>query len=174
MIDLSNSFVVDGVPYLPFCQMLPILNADIAGVFSDIIYVTNNDLTMADLLYDFDINDYVFDINEEFYGNAWLAAGYILPSYAFDSVIRKRFNRLDVIFNSGTKEDYEIILGDYLKDDELFHEAKKDQDAAGKLLENLTGLGDIGEYFYNAYDWIESVAEMEISSDLKKYPEQFI
>lgn len=171
LIELRNSFVVDGVSYLPFCQMLPVLNADIAGVFSDVIYVTNNDLTMADLLYDFDINDYVFDINEEFYGNAWLAAGYIIPSYAFDSVIRKRFNRLDVIFNSGTKEDYEIILGDYLKDDELFHEAKKDQDAAGKLLENLTGLGDMGEYFYNAYDWIKSVAEMEISSDLKKYLE---
>lgn len=169
LIELENSFVVDGIVYLPFCQMLPILNADIIEVVSGVIYVVNNELSMAELLYDFDINDYLFNISEEFFGRTDLLYWYIAPSYLFDTVVNFRFDRLDIIFDSGKSQDYQTILIGYLKDDELFHKAKSENDFVGNLLESITGLTGISDTFNDVYDWAEKVAKLEIEEDLQEY-----
>ena len=147
LIELSNSFIIDGEAYLPFCQMLPILNADIINVDSGVIYVINNELSMAELLYDFDINEYWFNISEEFFDRTDLLYWYVAPSYLFDTVVNFRFDRLDFIFDSGKSQDYQTILTGYLKDDELFHKVKSENDTADDLLESITGLTGISKTF---------------------------
>ena len=174
LIELENSFVVDGVAYLPFCQMLPILNADIIEVDSGIIYLVNNELSMAELLYDFDINDYWFNISEEFFGRTDLLYWYIAPSYLFDTVVNFRFDRLDIVFESGTCEDYQTILTDYLKDDELFHKAMAEEDFAGDLLESITGLTGITGKLDDVYDWFEKIEKIDYDPMLSDKLVEFI
>lgn len=169
LVELSDSFVIDGEVYLPLCQMLPILNADIIEIASGIIYVINNELSMAELLYGFDINDYWFNISEEFFGRTDLLYWYVGPSYLFDTVVNFRFDRLDIIFDSGKSQDYQTILTGYLKDDELFHKAKAEKDAAGDLLESITGLTGISGTFNDVYDWAEKISKLEIEEGLEEY-----
>lgn len=167
-IDLTNCFVVDGVVYLPFCQMLPILNADIIDVNAGIIYVVNTELSMAELFYDFDIDDYWFDVNKEFFGDIEKANDYIFWSYILDSIKGRRFDRV-FAFNSGLSEDYQAILTDYLKDNEVYHEAMSTEDHAGNLLESITGLNETTEPLHNVYEWFESVDELEPTDKLIQY-----
>ena len=79
--NLSNCFEIEGEIYLPLCQMLPVLNADIYEVRDNTIYISNNKLSLAEVLYDFDISDYYFNISAEFYNMDWAALLTIVPNY---------------------------------------------------------------------------------------------
>ncbi len=160
-IDLKNSFVVDGVPYLPFCQMLPILNADIIDVDSGVIQIVNNELSMAELLYDFDIHDYWFNLSQEFFDSEFWMFLHIAPSYLLDTIVNFKWKRVDFIFSSGSCEDYESIFTEYLKDDALFHKAMSEVDDTGDLLECITGLTGITKKLNNVYEWFEKVEAVD-------------
>ena len=69
IFDLKDCFTVDGTIYLPFCQMMPILNSQILAAGEGTIYVSNPKMTLAGALYDFYLNDYFFDLYNEFYGD---------------------------------------------------------------------------------------------------------
>lgn len=163
-VELENSFVIDGEPYLPFCQMLPILNADMIDIDSGIIYVVNNKLSMAELLYDFDVNDYFFNISEEFFDNNATAYWYVAPSFLFDTVTHFRFDRLDIIFESGRCADYQAIMEGYIKDNELYYEAMSEYDYTEELLNSITGLNSATEKLDNVYDWFDSIEEIDYES----------
>ncbi len=160
-IDLKNSFVIDGVPYLPFCQMLPILNADIIDVDSGVIQIVNNELSMAELLYDFDIHDYWFNLSQEFFDSEFWMFLHIAPSYLLDTIVNFKWKRVDFVFNSGTREDYESIFTEYLKDDALFHKAMSEVDDTGDLLECITGLNGISQKLNDVYEWFDKIEAVD-------------
>lgn len=166
LIELNNCYVVEGELYLPFCQMLPILNAEILAAGNGMIFVSNNELSMAELLYDFDIHDYYFDLNKEFYDNKLMLMGFWMNSYLFDSVTGFRFDRLDFFFDSGTYEDYRKILSDYLKDDTLFEQAfNETQGGVETLLSVINGTTKQTKHLYNILNWFQKVEELDLDLD---------
>ena len=183
-IKLTDCFTVDGILYLPLCQMMPILNADILAVEQGVILISNNGLSMAELLYDFSLNDYAYNMNEEFFGNAGLLAGYYLPGYVFDSVTNFRFDRLDFIADTGQYRDYRDIFSEYLKDDSLYLQAMERHDDPGLLLNIVTSLNSESEKLNDMMDWIEKAEEyngsflaedklIEFMQDGTKYSDYF-
>jgi len=136
--NLSDCFEIDGEIYLPLCQMLPILNADIYEVKDNIIYISNNKLSLAEVLYDFDISDYYFNISTEFYDMDWAALLTIVPNYVWDTVVNVRFDRLDIVYNSGEYNDYKDAFSDFLSDDNLYLKAMA-EDASANLMNKMTG-----------------------------------
>ena len=177
---LKDCFTVDGTIYLPFCQLLPILNGQLLAVEEGIIYVSNPKVTLAGALYDFRINDYFFDLYDEFYGDmesgledgffkklmgkGSLLVGYVLPSYLFDTVTNFRLDRLDFILDSGTFEDYRKIMADYLRDDNLFLRANEAHDDPGLILGLINFGSEKTEVLNDAMDWMEEIEKV----DLKK------
>lgn len=164
--NLSNCFEIEGELYLPLCQMLPILNADVYEVKDNIVYISNNKLSLAEVLYDFDISDYYFNISTEFYDMDWAALLTIVPNYVWDTVVNVRFDRLDIIYSSGEYNDYKDALSDFLSDDNLYLKA---------MAENASAIDSTVEFFNKAnstakdmksvYGWVESAGKSEISSE---------
>lgn len=181
MFDLKDCFVVDGVVYLPFCQMMPILNGQIKAVEDGIIYVANPKVTLAGVLYDFYINDYYFDLYEEFYGDMedgfedgffkklWskggMLAGYMLPSYLFDSVVDFRLDRLDFVFDSGTFEDYRKIMSDYLRDENLFLRANEAHDDPRLILSLINWSSEKSEPLNDVLDWVKKLKKVNLKEN---------
>ena len=177
MIDLKNCYVIDGEVYLPFCQMMPILNAEILGVAQETIFVTNNALSMAELLYDFSLAESSFHLEEEFRIDGWSCLqkdnfddkaalfAYVIPSYLFDSVTNWRYDRLDVFLDSGTFEDYRLIFRDYLRDDSLFHKAFDEINDARTILRLVTGLNAETKKLNNLVDWFRKIEDLELGKD---------
>ena len=56
-------------------------------------------------MYDFDISDYAFNLNEEFFDSEALLLAYTIPSYLFDSVTN--FRMLDAVYDSSAGFDFE-------------------------------------------------------------------
>lgn len=160
IFDLKDCFIVDGVAYLPFCQMMPILNGQVLYAEGDTIYVANPQVTLADILYGFNLNDYYFDLYEEFYGEKGLLAAYVLPSYLFNSVADFRLDRLDFLFDSGTFEDYRDIFSDYLRDEDLFLKANEMHDDPRLLLSLVNNATKETKFLNNTIKWIEMLEEV--------------
>lgn len=181
MFDLKDCFVVDGVVYLPFCQMMPILNGQILSAEEGIIYVANPKVTLAGVLYDFHINDYYFDLYEEFYGDMedgleegffkklWskggMLVGYMLPSYLFNSVADFRLDRLDFVFNSGTFEDYREIMSDYLRDENLFLRANEAHDDPRLILNLINWSSEKTEPLNDVLDWVKELKKVDLKEN---------
>ncbi len=183
IFDLKDCFVVNGTIYLPFCQMLPILNGQILAAGEGTIFVTNPKVTLAGALYDFYINDYFFNLYDEFYGDmesgfkeglfkkilgkGGLLVAYMLPSYVFNTVADFRLDRLDLIFNSGTFEDYREIMTDYLRNDSLFLRANEAHDDPGLILGLINFGSEQTEMYKDAMDWMETIEKIDL--DKNKY-----
>lgn len=159
-IELADCFGHGDNPYLPLCQMLPILNAQIIAVDGGVIQIVNNDLSLAELLYDFDLNEYLFNPSEEFFGDVDNAYDYIVSSYVYDTIIEGRFDRI-FVFNTGLCVDYQEIMADYLSDDQVYYDAKNEENHAGELLESITGLNSAIEPLNDVYEWFEDVEKVE-------------
>ena len=71
-VKLSTIIEANDSIYLPLSTMLPVLHADVAEILDGIIYIANNDLSLWELLYSFDIEAYLFDYAAEFADNIWL------------------------------------------------------------------------------------------------------
>lgn len=162
-VNLSDCFTVDGVLYLPFCQMLPILNAEILAVEEGTILISNPPLSMAELLYDFQLSDYAYDLSAEFFDDDKLLLLYTIPSFLFDSVTNFRFDRLDVIADSGTYKDYKEIFEDYLKEDDLYFQATGQKDYGKKILSTITGVNSQSETLNDTMEWLERLAARDIA-----------
>ena len=180
IFDLEDCFIVDGVAYLPFCQMMPILNGQILYAEGDTIYVANPQVTLADILYDFNLNDYFFNLYDEFYGDfkngleekgflkklmgdayeARMLIAYVMPSYLFNTVADFRLDRLDVITDSGTFEDYRDIFSDYLREEDLFLKANEMHDDPRLLLSLVNNATKETKFLNNTIKWIEMLEEV--------------
>lgn len=165
LIELKNCYIVDGEVYLPFCQMMPILNAEILGVENGVICVMNNALSMAELLYDFSITDYSYNLADEFYGDKGLLLAYVLPSYLFNSVVDFRFDRIGWFCDMGDFEDYRLIFRDYLRDDALFNKAFTEIDEARTILRLVTGLNDETKKLHDLVSWFRKIEDLELKED---------
>ena len=178
---LKDCFVVDGTIYLPFCQMLPILNGQILAAGEGTIYVSNPKVTLAGALYDFRINDHFFDLYEEFYGDfesgfkegffkklmgkGGLLVGYVLPSYLFDTVTNFRLDRLDFVLDSGAFEDYREIMADYLRDENLFLRANEAHDDPRLLLALVNFASEKTEPLKDVLDWVETIKKVDLEEN---------
>ena len=181
IFDLKDCFVVDGVVYLPFCQMMPILNGQILTTDGDIIYVANPKVTLAGLLYDFHLNDYSFNLYDEFYGDmesgieegffkkimskGGLLAAYVLPSYLFNSVVDFRLDRLDFIADSGTFEDYRDIFSDYLRDETLFLKANEMHDDPALILGLINYGSKKTKPLNDVITWVEELEKVDLEEN---------
>lgn len=164
--NFSDCFEIDGEIYLPLCQMLPILNADIYEVKDNIIYISNNKLSLAEVLYDFDISDYYFNISTEFYDMDWAALLTIVPNYVWDTVVNVRFDRLDILYNSGEYNDYKDAFSDFLSDDNLYLKAMaKEASAIDSTVEFFKKANSTAKDMKSVYGWVEAAGKSEISSE---------
>lgn len=166
VVELTDCFTVDDSLYLPLCQMLPILNADIYEVKNDVIYIANNSLSMAEVLYDFAIEEYWFDFSAEFCDNPFLAELFVLPNYLLDSVTHFRLNRLDILTHSGTFNDYKDIFSAFLADDNLYMQAMaQDPKKIDSTLTFFKKTNETASNIKSAYDWIEAGGTSPISTE---------
>ena len=166
LYDLSNCFEVQGEIYLPLCQMLPILNADIYEVKDNVIYIANNPLSLAEVLYDFDIADYYFNLATEFNDMSWAAALAIVPNYVLDTVVGVRFDRLDIVFGSGEYNDYKDAFSDFLSDDNLYLKAMaKEPNKLNAVVDFFVETNKTAKEMKTVYDWVEEAGKSKISSE---------
>lgn len=164
--DLSDCFEIEDILYLPLCQMLPVLNADIYEVKDNVIYISNNKLSLAEVLYDFEISDYYFNMSAEFYDMDWAALLAIVPSYVWDTVVKVRFDRLDIVYNSGVYNDYKDVFSEFLADDNLYLKAMVENPSAIDVtIEFFSGTNSIAKDVKSVYDWVEFAGKAEISSE---------
>lgn len=164
--ELSDCFEIEGEIYLPLCQMLPILNADIYEIKDNIIYISNNKLSLAEVLYDFDISDYYFNISTEFYDMDWAVLLTIVPNYVWDTVVDVRFDRLDIVYNSGEYNDYKDAFSSFISDDNLYLKAKaEDASAIDSTVEFFNKANSTAKDMKSVYGWVEAAGKSEISSE---------
>ena len=164
--ELSDCFKIEGELYLPMCQMLPVLNADIYEVKDNTIYISNNKLSLAEVLYDFDISDYYFNISAEFYDMDWAALLTIVPNYVWDTVVNVRFDRLDILYNSGEYNDYKDAFSDFLSDDNLYLKAMaKDASAIDSTVEFFNKTNSTAKEMKSVTGWVAAAGTSEISSE---------
>lgn len=164
--DLSDCLETDGELYLPLCQMLPVLNADIYEVKDNIIYISNNKLSLAEVLYDFDISDYYFNMSGEFYDSNSMTLLTIVPSFVWDSITNWRYNRLDIVYNSGEYNDYKDAFSAFLSDDNLYLKAMaEDASAIDSTVKFFNKANDTAKDMKSVYDWVETAGKSEISSE---------
>lgn len=167
LVDLTDCYTWEGTVYLPLCQILPILNAEIIAAGDGEIFVSNSALSLTELLYDFDLHDYYFNLYKEFESDKvekdkWLLFGYVMPSYLFDSITNFRFDRLDFFVDSGTFADYRSIFSSYLKDDRLFRKAFEQIDDPRTILNLVTGLNEETKKLYDLVDWFRKLEDLEL------------
>ena len=136
-VTLSEIFEVNGELYLPLSTLLPVLNAEVVEIKNGIIYVSNNELSLGELLYDFDISEYAFDYATEFADREWIGKlFYELPNWLLDSITDWRWDRLDIVFKTGDYNDFVDIFTEYLQDDEVYLKAMSGgENSTAELLE---------------------------------------
>ena len=162
---LSDCFEAEGELYLPLCQMLPVLNADIYEVKDNVICIANNQLSLAEVLYNFDISDYYFNMSAEFYDMDWAALLTVVPNYVWDTVVNGRFDRLDVLFDSGEYNDYKDAFSDFLSDDNLYLKAMaQDASVLDSVVDFFGAANDTAKKLKSVYGWVEAAGEANITS----------
>lgn len=156
VVGLSDCFEYGGSLYLPFCQMLPLLDADIFGVSNGVIQVSNPVITMADVLYHFNIEDVYFDYSKEFLDSPLLASLYVVPAYIFDTVVNSKYGRLDVVSHSGDFKEYKEIFSELLADNNLYLQAKAYRPSGLQdIIDSYKVVGSDQESLKTLFDWIE-------------------
>lgn len=164
--DLTNLFEIDGKLYLPFCQMLPVLNADIYEVNDEVIFISNHKLSLSEVLYDFNITDYYFNIASEFYNMDWAALLTIVPNYIWDTVVDVRFDRLDILYDSGDYNDYKHAFSDFLSDDNLYLKAMAENTSIiDSTISFFNEANNTSKKLKSVYGWIEASGKTKISSE---------
>ena len=164
-LDLDNFYEINNELYLPFSQMLPILNACIYEIKDDVIYIANNKISLAEILYDFDIQDYWFNMSDEFANKDFLAVAFVVPSYIFDTVVDFRFDRLDIFTHSGDFNDYKDIFSEFLADDNLYLEAMaKEPTVLDETADFFSSVNSTSKKLKSIYGWVEQAGKSEIDS----------
>lgn len=156
-IELPDIIKVGGVLYLPMSYMLPTLNADVADVLNGVIYISNNELSLWEVLYDFDITDYTFNYEAEFADDILIGKlSYELPNFLLDSITHFRWDRLSVIYKYGDYNDYIDIFTEYLLDDEIYLKTIGTSfsrlNAVGEMIDTVQYLN---KNFKTIFDWKE-------------------
>ena len=166
IINLTNIFVVNETIYLPLCQMLPILNADIYTVKDNVIYISNNKLSLAEILYNFDISDYYFNLSTEFDDMKWAALLTIVPNYVWDTLVNIRYDRLDIAYNSGEYNDYKDIFSEFIAEDNLYLKAMaKKKETVSHIIDFYNGANEFMKDSKSIYDWVDEAGKTDISSE---------
>lgn len=157
-IALADCFGQGENAYLPLCQMLPILNAQIIAINDGVIQIVNNNLSLAELLYDFNINDYLFDPSEEVFKDSEKRDDYFIFSYLYDTVTHSRFDRL-LVTKTGLCEDYQAVMEGYLSDNSVYYRAVNEKDHVGDLIESITGLSSAADLLNDVNEWFEELPQ---------------
>lgn len=166
LYELSDCFEIEGELYLPLCQMLPVLNADICKVENDVICIANNELSLAEVLYDFDISEYYFNLSSEFQNKTWATSLTIIPNYILDTVVNVRFDRLDIVFGSGKYNDYKNAFSDFLSEDNLYLKAMaQEENIIDETITFFNKANSTAKNMRTAYKWVETAGETKISSE---------
>ncbi len=165
LIGLQGYYERDNILYLPMTQMLPILNADIYEVKENVIYISNNQLSLAEVLYNFDIQNYWFNISEEF-GNSTLALWwFMVPNYILDTITGCRFDRLDVTY-SGNYNDYKNIFSEFLADDNLYLKAlAQEPSKLNSTVELFGATNSLAKKLKSVFGWVEAAGKSNIDSN---------
>lgn len=119
-IELDNGtfgqkFTYDGKIWVPMDQILPLCGVKV-DVDGGRLYIWHDTLSIWQALYKYDIDDVLFDMDEEIWGHEGLSvAGYVV-----DTGLTLNVFRLDGVFNSGRIMDYEDLFEYYLADNAAY------------------------------------------------------
>ena len=164
VLKLSGYYKIDGKLYLPLCQLLPILNAEIEEIKDGQIIISNNSISLAEVLYDFDINDYCFNISSEFDDGKSNANSVFVHNYIFDT-LTSNLNRVDVIFNSGKYEDYMDCFSELINESDLYNKAMCEEDDVKKMLSSLKGINKNAGILEDFYGLLEEANTLDLGPE---------
>lgn len=102
--------------YLPLAEMLPLFNAKLEISADGILHIYPNPVSIFSALYGIDMDALAFNASRDMVGSGFIEATGII----FDSVLDRRWDRLDGLYNTGEYKDYCELFKAYLTDDEVF------------------------------------------------------
>ena len=113
----------DDQVWVPMEQLLPLMNVN-CSVQEGCLFMDMRPISIWQILYKYDMEDVLFDIDKEFkYHKELSAAG-----YAVDTLLNLNLYRTNILTaNYGKKIDYEKIFGNYLVDNETYLKAYSTQ-----------------------------------------------
>lgn len=114
-VDFTVSYAKDGVLYLPLAEYLPLFNASVEVTDDGVLHINANTVSVFSALYGLEWNKLEFEA-DQITGNWFIAGSGLLVDTIFDW----RFDRLDLLGNSGQIEDYRKLFKGYLTDDAAF------------------------------------------------------
>lgn len=157
--NLTDCFTQDETLFLPLCQMLPVLNADILNIKDNIIYIYNSKLTLADILYDFNVSDYYFEIVSEMNEDKFLALQLILPNFVLDTFLNDLFS-LNIVTNKVDYNHTKEVLSEFITDKNLYLQAKaKDPSITQEIIDFFDKANETSKDLNSIYDWIDEAGK---------------
>ena len=111
----SDSYAHEEKLYLPLEELLPFLDAKVDITSEGVLRIYPNPVSIFDAIAFDDLESDLFSIEDVFAGKFVGATGYIL-----DTIINLRFDRLDIIFNSGAIKDYSKLFEKLLTHNETY------------------------------------------------------
>ena len=101
--------------YLPLAELLPFLDAKVEITTDGVLHIVANPVSFFSVLSRYDLDSVVFDADDIFASKFVGVTGMIL-----DSIVNFRFDRLDIIADSGAIKDYSKLFRSYLADDAVY------------------------------------------------------
>ncbi|MBE6639496.1 MAG: leucine-rich repeat domain-containing protein [Ruminococcaceae bacterium] len=161
-VKFSKAHTIDKKLYLPLTEALPLLDAKVEITGDGIVHIYANAMSAFYALYAGNADLCVFDAGDMVGGGFISASGLIV-----DSILNFRFDRLDVVTNSGAIKDYSSLFKKFLVDNETYlsafdkTETPLDQQITileseiGDLSDKASGVKDL----IKAYEYLFSSAK---------------
>ena len=163
-LDLDNFFRIEDELYLPFSQMLPLLNATIYEIKDNIIYIANPEISLAEILYELNIENICFNYSEVFDDNPALDVDFTMPAYIYDTVTNWRYDRLDSLVHMGDYNDYKDIFSELLAKDNLYLKAKAENNGLiDNVVEIFSAVDKETKTLKSTHDWIVAACKTDSS-----------
>lgn len=165
--EFSDQIIYNDELYLPICELLPLINAQITICDDGGLYIRPNCMSLSQALYDVDIGLLIFDADNDIACEGFVSKS----SYILNTIFDLRFDRLDFVNNSGTVADYEHIFKALLADNQAYlsiydGEVTPTEQATDRLSEFLTESDTV----WKQLDVSQNIFEaMGVAKDL--YPE---
>ena len=111
----SSKITHDDNIWVPIEELLPLLNASVNISEEGTVFISPNPVSIYQAISNTNMTSLSFDADEMVGSKAMNVIGYTI-----DTGMSFRFDRLDILFDTGRISDYEGIFSAYLKDDEAF------------------------------------------------------
>ncbi len=167
-VNFSKSHTVDKKLYLPLAEALPLIDAKVEITKDGVVHIYANPISAFYALYSGNIDLCVFNAGDMIGGGFISASGLIV-----DTVLNLRFDRLDVVTNSGAIKDYSNLFKNLLVDNETYLSAfDKTETPLDKQISVLNSeIGDLSDFAGGVKDLVKAYEYLFSSTKHSTYKE---